>query len=205
MIQVSLWFLATEIDIFRPWKVSSRIQRFSFSIGMRTQCRGAHLDWCFFRLSHFRVRSELVQSNSNYLPIVHPFPVPAVNRETLGNLHSIMTQKNQVGVINVSQGQGPPKMLVMVFNQKNRSFLALIPNDPEGFFTKLKEVYQIQKRPGQEGVKQQNPQQQQQQQQQTPQVSQQQQNPQQQMNQHQMNQANMQRPMVSMPMNTQVF
>lgn len=30
-------------------------------------------------------------------------PVPAVNRETLGNLHSIMTQKNQVGVINVSQ------------------------------------------------------------------------------------------------------
>ena len=116
-----------------------------------------------------------------------------------------MTQKNQVGVINVSQGQGPPKMLVMVFNQKNRSFLALIPNDPEGFFTKLKEVYQIQKRPGQEGVKQQNPQQQQQQQQQTPQVSQQQQNPQQQMNQHQMNQANMQRPMVSMPMNTQVF
>lgn len=104
-----------------------------------------------------------------------------------------------------NQGQGQPKMLVMVFNQKNRSFLALIPNDPEGFFTKLKEVYQIQKRPGQEGVKQQNnPQQQQQQQQNNPQAAQQQQNPQQQMNAHQMNQANMQRPMVSMPMNSQV-
>lgn len=97
-------------------------------------------------------------------------------------------------------------MLVMVFNAKNRSFLALIPNDPEGFFTKLKEVYQIQKRPGQEGVKQQNPQQPQQQQQNPQQQQQQQQNPQQQINQHQMN-ANMQRPMVSMPnmpMNTQV-
>ena len=126
-----------------------------------------------------------------------------------------MTQKNQVGVINVSgqvrlpwfqpfiyfiyQGQNP-KMLVMVFNQKNRSFLALIPNDPEGFFTKLKEVYQM-KRPAQDSIKQQNPQQPQQQQQ-NPQQQQQQQNPQL-MNQHQMN-PNMQRPMVSMPMNTQV-